>query len=521
MKASIIIRSFNEQRHIERLLNGVFSQKTTHPFEVVLVDSGSTDQTVEIAKKFNVKVVEIDPKEFTFGRSLNIGIKHSSGEFCIFVSAHCYPANEYWLENLIEPFSNPDVLISFGRQIGDKNTRFSEHQIFAKWFPDHEPHISEIPFCNNANCAIRKSLWLQRNYDEKLTGLEDIDLARYVIGIKKYIFYASKSIVYHIHDETPKQIYNRYYRESLAYKGIFPNEKFTYLDFIKFFIMNVAGDLIQAIHEKSFFRNFSGIICFRYLQFKATYQGNNYSKPISFDMQRRLYFPKKPKIFQNSKSSESNRKTLQIIDVSHKLESSFPVWPGAMRFSLDTQKTNSSDGLQDSNLHFNIHTGTHLDAPLHFLDGAEDVTQIDLTKLMGLAQIIDCSNLNVVGKSDLEEKIDLSKTNRILIKTKNSQNFGPGKPFSKDFVAITSEAAEWIFKSGIIVIGIDGPSIQLFHDKDNKTHEVLLRNKIVIIESLNLAHVNPGYFDLIALPLKISNAEGSPIRAILLPAGTL
>lgn len=172
---SIIIRTFNEEKHIGKLLEETNKQSISSDiFEIILVDSGSTDSTVEIAKRFNVVLVQISPEDFSFGYSLNRGIEKSNGELCVFTSAHCYPVNEYWLENLISPFKDDKIALVYGKQRGNNSTRFSEHQVFAKWFPENSMKYQDHPFCNNANAAIRKSIWKGNKYNERLTGLEDI-----------------------------------------------------------------------------------------------------------------------------------------------------------------------------------------------------------------------------------------------------------------------------------------------------------------------------------------------------------
>ena len=128
---------------------------------------------------YPVQILHIPPEEFSFGRSLNLGIAEARREFVVFASAHVYPVYPDWLERLLAPFADPKVGLSYGKQRGNSPTNFSEQQVFAHWFPDqsipHQPH----PFCNNANAAIRRSLWQEHPYDETLTGLEDLAWARW------------------------------------------------------------------------------------------------------------------------------------------------------------------------------------------------------------------------------------------------------------------------------------------------------------------------------------------------------
>ncbi len=134
-ECSIIIRAYNEEKHIRRLLEGI-SQQTVKDIQIILVDSGSTDKTVDIAKQFPVEIVHINPKEFTFGRSLNLGIGQAKADIVVIASAHVYPVYPDWLERLLEPFKEPLVAVSYGKQRGMETTQFSEQMIFFHWFPD-------------------------------------------------------------------------------------------------------------------------------------------------------------------------------------------------------------------------------------------------------------------------------------------------------------------------------------------------------------------------------------------------
>ncbi len=295
VKASIIIRAFNEGKHIGRLLDGIQSQKTSFPFEIILVDSGSTDDTRRIAMRYPVQIIEINPKDFTFGYSLNVGIRQARGEICVIVSAHCYPLDNQWIENIVAPFSDPQIGLVYGKQRGNQITKYSEHQIFNRWFPDHNEVREDLPFCNNANSAIRREVWERYPFDETLTALEDLDWGKYVLSKGHLIAYRADAGVVHVHDEKYRQIYRRYYREGLAYKQIFPHEYFGILSFAKFLAINVVFDCLHAFHERRFWQTLGTICRFRSAQFWGTYRAHAYKRGMSANMQRRLYYPTKPK----------------------------------------------------------------------------------------------------------------------------------------------------------------------------------------------------------------------------------
>lgn len=287
---SVIIRCYNEEQHIERLLVGIREQ-SVKDVEILLVDSGSTDATLSIASKFPVKLVYISPEEFSFGRSLNIGCQAATGEFIVLISAHAYPEKEDWLENLLAPFANPKVALVYGKQRGGKCTNFSEHQVFAKWFSEESNLIQKHPFCNNANAAIRRKLWEQIPYDEDLTGLEDLDWANKVLSLGYHISYSSEAGIIHLHNETPGRIFNRYRREAIALKQIYPHERFTIWDFCRLFIGNLFSDSYNAIYKGIMIESISNILNFRFMQFWGAYKGFSQGNDISSIVKHTFYYP--------------------------------------------------------------------------------------------------------------------------------------------------------------------------------------------------------------------------------------
>ena len=302
VSCSIIVRAFNEEKHIGRLLTGL-NQQARQDFELILVDSGSTDRTREIAAgdswDFPVKVLQIEPERFSFGRSLNSGIREARGEIIVMVSAHVYPVYPDWLEKLIHPFDDTRIGLAYGKQRGGETTRFSEHQIFARWFPDQSKVQEVSPFCNNANAAIRKGLWLEHQYDETLSGLEDLEWAHWTVDQGYSISYVAEAEIVHIHEDTPRGVYNRYKREAMGFKRIFPEEQFNIWDFMRLFFGNVGSDLSLAIRERKFSSEFGSIIWFRLMQFWGTYRGYQQSGPLTRELRQTFYYPGGYKTKQN------------------------------------------------------------------------------------------------------------------------------------------------------------------------------------------------------------------------------
>lgn len=290
MKISIVIRCFNEEEHIGKLLTGI-CQQTISDVEIIVVDSGSTDATLAIAARYPVKIIHIRPTDFTFGRALNIGCEAASGDIIVIASAHVYPVYNDWLEKLGAYFSDSRVALVYGKQRGNEVSKYSELRIFQKWFPDGPSGLQSHPFCNNANAAVRRSVWETLRYDENLTGLEDLDWAKRALIKGHRVAYSAEAEIIHVHEEPLARIFNRYRREAIAMRAIFPDEKFSFFDFLKLFVSNSFNDLYYAMHDRQFFKRFGEVIGFRLLQFFGTYRGYRQNGPISAHLKDRFYYP--------------------------------------------------------------------------------------------------------------------------------------------------------------------------------------------------------------------------------------
>jgi rhamnosyltransferase len=290
-QCSVVIRAFNEEKNIGRVLQGI-KQQSVKQVEIILVDSGSTDATINIAKKFGVEVISIPPESFSFGYSLNCGITATSNEYVVIASAHVYPLYSDWLDRLLAPFHDPQIALTYGKQRGDENTHFSEHQVFAQWYPEEPVVKQRLPFCNNANAAIRRDLWKIHPYDETLSGLEDIEWANYMIGQGYTIAYVADAEVIHLHNETPRKVYNRYRREAMAFKRTFPEERFGILDFFRLCLTNIASDIWHASQQRKLVHSLRSILWFRTMQFWGTYQGFQHSGPLTSQLRKTFYYPR-------------------------------------------------------------------------------------------------------------------------------------------------------------------------------------------------------------------------------------
>jgi glycosyltransferase involved in cell wall biosynthesis len=287
---SIVIRAYNEEKHIGKLLSGILAQ-AIRDVEIILVDSGSTDATIAVASRYPVQVVSIAPEEFTFGRSLNRGCAAARGEFIVIASAHVYPVYPDWLEQLLRPFADPRVALSFGKQRGNSTTRFSERQILAAWFPETSQRLDH-PFCNNANAAIRRSLWLQRPYHEDIPALEDVEWASWAIEQGLAIAYVAEAEVIHVHEEDPRAVYNRYRREAMALKQIRPQEHFHLGNLLRLVVSSILSDAWHALHERVLLRRIGEIVWFRWMQFWGTYRGFAHAGAFTRQLKQAFYYPR-------------------------------------------------------------------------------------------------------------------------------------------------------------------------------------------------------------------------------------
>ncbi|WP_272939844.1 glycosyltransferase family 2 protein [Mycolicibacterium parafortuitum] len=289
-KVSVVIRALNEEAHIGRLLHGLGAQ-TRPPDELILVDSGSTDQTVEIAKSRGCKVVNIAKHEFTFGRALNRGCEAATGDLLLIVSAHVYPVYNDYLERLMKPFENSDIAIAYGRQVGDHRTKYSESRVMIKWFPKESIWDQGHPFSNNANALVRRSIWEKLRYREELTGLEDLDFAKRAIEVGARIAYVAEAPVVHVHEESWKVLQNRYRREAIAYKDIYPDTTFSALQAVTLALSNIVSDCWHALRDRKLRENVWDIARFRFAQFRGAYLGFADDGAPDAELLRRFYYP--------------------------------------------------------------------------------------------------------------------------------------------------------------------------------------------------------------------------------------
>lgn len=292
MRASIIIRTLNEARYLGDLLAMISRQRTDGlEIETVLVDSGSTDGTVQIATDFGARITAIAKSEFSFGRSLNRGCEFATGDIFVLISGHCVPVNEFWLQTLCQPLLDGKIAYSYGRQIGDDKSNYSERRIFAKYFTEQSRVPQDGFFCNNANSAVLRSVWETYRFDEELTGLEDMDLAKRLITGGHQIGYVAEAPVFHHHQESWAQIRRRFEREAIALRTIMPEVHLSWLDVLRFVSASAIGDWRSARRNGIRSTSHLDMLRYRWNQYCGSYKGNHEHKLLSRQAKERFFYP--------------------------------------------------------------------------------------------------------------------------------------------------------------------------------------------------------------------------------------
>jgi len=272
-KVSIVVRSMNDIQYIEETLT-MIQKQSFKDFEMINVDSGSTDGTYEVVKKFNPeKSYQIKPEEYIPGKVLNDAINKSTGEIIVFNNSDCIPQNAEWLKNLIAPFhDNNNIVAVYGNQITrpdasplvvkDGKRAFGDGTIAATW--EH--------FFSLATSAARADILKKLPFDPDIQYSEDVEWSYRMKKEGYEIKYASDAIVEHSHNYTLKQVIKRFYNEGLADGKIYG----TQIEFLKGFLLPCLVEMLRDIvYLTQQFKIFSipyGLI-YRFLQKKSVYRG--------------------------------------------------------------------------------------------------------------------------------------------------------------------------------------------------------------------------------------------------------
>lgn len=218
-KISIIVRSKNEESWIEKTLYALKNQ-ICEDKEIILVDNGSTDNTIKIAKKFHCKIINYDTKKYNYSKALNLGIKKSKGDIIGIISAHCVPYDDYWISNATKNFDNPEVVGVYSKQLPTKDTTDLDLRSLFQVFRSDKLIQTDDFYFNNAASFIRKESWKNKKFDENISGYEDLIWAKYFLKLNKKIVYEPKSKVFHFHGINHGDNRERLKRHVLILKGL-------------------------------------------------------------------------------------------------------------------------------------------------------------------------------------------------------------------------------------------------------------------------------------------------------------
>ena len=212
---------------------------------------------------------------------------------------------------------------------------------------------------------------------------------------------------------------------------------------------------------------------------------------------------------------------MRTYDVSVPLSATTPTYPGDPGIEIKQWlRLDKGDAANVSLINFGLHSGTHVDAPAHFIDGGAKVDSLPLDSLLGEAEVVDVGDdIAVIDKNFVTEHC-ASGSQRILFKTRNSTFWSdPSGKFREDYVYIDPDAARWLVAAGVKLVGIDYLSVEKFKSDGFQTHLTFLSSGVVIVEGLDLRAVPGGRYELICLPLKVAggSGDGAPARVILRP----
>lgn len=197
------------------------------------------------------------------------------------------------------------------------------------------------------------------------------------------------------------------------------------------------------------------------------------------------------------------------------LAGGLPCWPGSTPFQVrERLRISRGDSCDDSEVSMSIHTGTHIDAPSHFVAGAPTVEHVSLDALNGVCEVISYDGDGNIAADWLEANVQSPAGRRLLFRTSNSWNWSP--EFQEDFIGFTVDGAVWLAKNSVKLVGIDYLSVQPYGESDD-VHRALLSAAVPVLEGLILKDAPAGIYNLYCLPLRLEGLEGAPARALLRP----
>ena len=232
MDASIIILTKNAGQHFEKLLDSINNQEFDGSFEVIIVDSGSTDNTLDIAERFRAKTFTIKPEEFHHSKTRNLGASLAKGKYLVYIVQDALPANRKWLSNLVAPLSEKEIGAVYGRQMAYPTAKPMDKFFYMYFYPNEKRVLTredalnekrfylENVFVSDVNSAIRKEVWEKIKFNENIEFAEDKDFALRVLKAGYKVIYEPNAVVYHSHDYSLISGFKRRVKDGRAFAKI-------------------------------------------------------------------------------------------------------------------------------------------------------------------------------------------------------------------------------------------------------------------------------------------------------------
>ncbi len=295
MDLSFIIRTYNEELFVPILLKSIFEQKTIYKYEVIVVDSESNDNTIKVLQKYeDVILLKIKKDEFTYGRSINVGLSVARGRYICLVSAHCILCNQTYIENVVSYLDlNEKIYCIYGEHRALPDTRTSEQTDFRNKF------ILGIDNCypNNANAVYRGQIFNEAKFDESVIALEDMEFAIRMRQIGFIFDYFDAMPVYHYHREDNRQIFRRYFREHYVELQMANNFKLQFKNKYPHIFKKFINDCALIISKGKFIKSIYGVFGYRLSELLGIYMAktlinNKNVSPCKINIIELIYHPK-------------------------------------------------------------------------------------------------------------------------------------------------------------------------------------------------------------------------------------
>lgn len=280
---SIILLTKNGGSRLEELMQSIKNQKFEGNIEVIAIDSGSQDNTIDILKKYNAKIYRIAPEDFHHSKTRNLGAQKSKGNILVYLTQDALPIDNYLLMNLLKQLNNNDISVVYGRQIANLDAKKMDVFFYSYFYPKEKKVLDikhaenpkkfymENVFVSDVCAAIKKDVWEKIRFDDNVSMSEDKDFALRVLKEGYAILYEPSAAVYHSHDYTIRSLFKRRFKDGTAFSSIalegkdnFIGRGFNYFkEQIKYFIQN------------KYYSNIPYVLFYNFIYFISFFLGNN------------------------------------------------------------------------------------------------------------------------------------------------------------------------------------------------------------------------------------------------------